>query len=103
MKKEKYVTLSTLKNIFTQKHINKNFPEPDFYHTTRLHCENFKVELKMFNLDSVLEAIARGVPTRLKLTEDYEHYKLIYKAIFTAKLDMKLPPKGIKENNKNKI
>jgi len=100
---KKYITLSSLKNIFTQKHITKNFPYPDFIHKTRLHCENFKVELQLFSLDSVIEAIVKGVPTRLKLTEDYEHYHTIFTAIQAANLSLKLPPKGTKPPKNFKI
>ncbi|WP_374553379.1 hypothetical protein [Aquitalea pelogenes] len=88
--KKKYITLSTLKKIFTDKHIKKHFPHPEFIHRERVGCENFKVDMKMYSLDAVLEAITNGVPARLKLTDDYEHYQVLQKAILVAKLEKNL-------------
>ena len=69
MEQEKqYITLTDLRQIFTQKNIDKHFKKADKLaknpHLSKTYQYNHDLEVRLYLIDRVLQAMTDGVPFR---------------------------------------
>lgn len=109
MEQEKqYITLTDLRQIFTQKNIDKHFKKADKLatngHLSKSYQRNHNLFVKLYLIDRVLQAMADGVPFRFAKGFQYLDADVkakFEKATLFLKLDNDLEQKP--KNKPNKI
>lgn len=108
MEQEKlYITLTELRQIFTQKHINKHFRKADKLaknpHLSKTYQNHHDLEVKLYLIERVIKAMTDGVPYRFAKGFDYiddEVKAKFNKAVLFLKLQNNLEHKEKSKPNK---
>lgn len=105
LEKEVFITLTTLRNIFTDKVISQHFPQPYCLSRNPNLSRSYQrdgLEMKLYRFADAIEAIKKGIPYRIKPELMEEHRQILIK-IIAEKMDKDLPINEEKTKKINKI